>query len=116
MKNLFEMQAGEVFRDKTNGKYWKITRINFSDRPAKHVQYSVVKCNKNGKAFRAWNGFSFFFNEKERLEKFFEYVGDFTDAPKVSQDGIESGIKKRRIQYLKEHIAILQKELDRLTQ
>jgi hypothetical protein len=116
IKDIFSFIEGDVFlcKEQYGGKqtYWKVSKVrNEPDR----VHYHVFKCNKNGKQFKSWNGFSFYHRDKEYYNKNTKitYIGNFIDAPKA-KDGTVEGARKRRITHLKESIAAMQKELERL--
>lgn len=107
--------VGTIFKHDLGG-YWKTTKLprirlqNTSSRHEYDPRYyscDVIKCNKNGKEFSQTNGFALTYI----LENMLTVI---TDSVKVSTDGKEAGIKKRRIQWLEAEIISHQNELIQL--
>lgn len=69
--------------------------------------YPVVMCNKNGKEFKKTTAFDVDFVKKVPKTR------AVTDE-KVSQAGIEPGVRKRRILFLESEIRSMQAELEKL--
>ena len=103
-----QIEIGTIFKHGADG-YWKVTgpkRKMFGGE-----SYPVIKCSKRGKEYRQRNGFDAKYVEsipKDQL--FFAPTGTKADI----DDGIESGVRLRRIQFLKYTIAAMQKELEEL--
>ena len=85
--------------------FWRI--ISFSNRNKNEV-FNVVKCNKNGVMFSETNGFTLRFVMKLYKENQLIKAKSNEEA---KNDGSESGIRKRRIGYLKATIVESAKEL-----
>jgi len=107
----FKYSAGTIFKNNDNGTtvYWKITGepVRFCGS----YSYPVIRCNKNGLEFKETNGYgvNYVNDYPERIVKKVE-VGIKASI----DDGIESGVKKRRIQFLENAIKEYQKELNEL--
>lgn len=108
-------EAGTIFavpnEKKTGFVYWKITNAPRSNQWS-HSSYPVVKCNKNGLEFKETNGYSINFVDNLNSENIIKVVEVGTKAN--IDEGIESGVKKRRIEWLKNAIKEYQKELKEL--
>ena len=93
-----------------NGSCWKI--IGFSQAHqfgTIYCNYQVIKCNKLGKEFKAKNSFAASFVESDKCKKWMAVKNE-----KANTKGVESGIRKRRISFLKAEIEAMTKELEQL--
>lgn len=99
------IQIGSVF--KSASSYWKIIG-GVTKSGMLGETYPVIKCSKTGKEFRELNRFGRSYVENRVI------IGIFLGEKADIDDGVESGIKKRRIQYLKKKIESFTKELKEL--
>lgn len=96
---------------KETHSFWKITG------PSRRVlganSYPVIKCSKWGKEFKETNGFSSAAVDALSEHQVYRPINDNEGLGNkaVIDDGIKSGIKKRRIAFLKKRISKDEKEL-----
>ena len=113
MATVYPDLTGLIFaRPKTHGTspgHWKITG------PARMAlgifSYPVIKCSKHGKEYKQANGFaaSYVLRLKEEGQLY-----EATKEGKASTDGIETGIRKRRIDFLVKTMQDMVEELNGL--
>ena len=93
--------------------YWLITDVY---KTGSYV--SVIKCSKTGKTYKEANGFPKYIIEKliaGEKDNSFELIRVGGKAQKANiEDGIESGKRKRRIQFLEARIKSDTEELKSL--
>jgi len=120
MKEIRKIPLNTIFKIKNN--YWMIIKETPQNYFNGTYYFSVVKCNKNGKAFKQQTGYFAEFlyksidaGEGNTLEK-----EDITlirlggEKEKVKYTHLERGIVKRRITYLIDRIAHDTHELELL--
>lgn len=115
------LNVGDVFCEQYPGlpaHYWKVTRFYTSFN--NQTSYSVIRCTKNGKEFKDHNGFLTSIDTLFHQSQFdglpFTLIKRATPVGlKANIDqGISSGKRLRRIQYLENRIANDTKELNQL--
>lgn len=109
--NDFPDLTGFVF--KFNSSFWKVTGLphrSFGDS----FSYPVIVCSSRGKEFRKTNGI----DTKHVLTKWREagepMINNTVGLKADIDAGIEDGVRKRRIQHLRDTIASAQRELAEL--
>ena len=120
-------KAGDVFSELRFGRpltYWKIT--NFRQGTDEHhsgksSSYQVVQCNKNGKEFRKTTSF-YAVGIDEKIDHSeghrdgtYRFIGHVDNLIKVSREGLQQGVIKRRIKFLKDRMLADATELGKLT-
>ena len=108
---------GTVLKMLRNGKseHWKITESRASIIAQDRFSYQCIRCSPTGKEFRDMNGFGEQWVSDEVSKGNIRILMNSAVGVKANIDeGIESGVKKRRIEYLKQSIAAMTSELARL--
>lgn len=104
--------TGYIFKDSSNA-YWKILS---QTKSSSHKFYNVVRCSKTGKQFAKHTSFSADYVESLYKQGMLVKCELAPENSFAKTSGKSSGIRKRRIAYLKKTIERLSKELEELSQ